>query len=84
MKPKYTLLEKINLPKDLRKLNIEELESLSLELREFIIDSVSKTGGHLASGLGTIELTISLHYVFNTPTDKIIWDVGHQCYPPNW
>jgi len=81
MKPKYTLLEKINLPKDLRKLNIEELESLSLELREFIIDSVSKTGGHLASGLGTIELTISLHYVFNTPTDKIIWDVGHQCYP---
>ncbi len=74
------LLEKINLPEDLRKLKLEELNKLSVEIREFIIDSVSKTGGHLAPSLGAVELTIALHYCFNTPKDKIIWDVGHQTY----
>ncbi|MGD9567204.1 MAG: 1-deoxy-D-xylulose-5-phosphate synthase [Sedimentibacter sp.] len=73
-------LESINSPEDLRKLNINELNSLSTELRAYIIDSVSKTGGHLASNLGVVELTIALHYALNTPKDKIIWDVGHQTY----
>lgn len=78
---KFKLLEKIQYPEDLRKLNDDELIKLSNELREFLIDSVSKTGGHLAAGLGSIELTIALHKVFNTPKDKLIWDIGHQCYP---
>lgn len=73
-------LDKINSPEDLRKLNIYELKSLSSELREYIIDSVSKTGGHLASNLGVVELTIALHFALNTPDDKIVWDVGHQSY----
>lgn len=73
-------LEKINTPTDLRKLNINELKILSVELRNFVLDSVSKTGGHLASNLGVVELTIALHYALNTPEDKIIWDVGHQTY----
>ncbi|MBP8625998.1 MAG: 1-deoxy-D-xylulose-5-phosphate synthase [Syntrophorhabdales bacterium] len=73
-------LEKINLPADLREFTIPELSSLSEEIRQLIIDTVSKTGGHLSSSLGVVELTIALHYVFNTPSDKIIWDVGHQCY----
>ncbi len=73
-------LDKINSPEDLRLLNINELKILSSELREFIIQSVSKTGGHLASNLGVVELTIALHYAFNTPDDKILWDVGHQSY----
>ena len=75
-----TILEKINLPKDLKKLNIKEKEQLAVEIREEIIDQVSKTGGHLASNLGVVELTIALHCIFNTPEDKIIWDVGHQTY----
>ncbi len=74
------VIDAINSPDDLKKLDMQELEQLSSEIRKFIISSVSKTGGHLASNLGTIELTLALHYVFNTPTDKIIWDVGHQCY----
>ncbi len=74
------LLPAINSPADLRKLSLEELEPLADELREFIIDSVSKTGGHIAASLGVVELTIALHYVFNTPQDKIVWDVGHQAY----
>jgi len=73
-------LDSINSPDDLRRLNINELKILSSELREYIIDSVAKTGGHLASNLGVVELTVALHYAFNTPDDKIIWDVGHQCY----
>ncbi|NOX09530.1 MAG: 1-deoxy-D-xylulose-5-phosphate synthase [Gammaproteobacteria bacterium] len=77
----YSLLEKINLPADLRKLAVPELRLLATELRAYLIDCISDTGGHLASGLGTIELTIALHYVFNTPADKLIWDVGHQSYP---
>ena len=73
-------LEKINSPVDLKRLSITELAELAEEIRPYIIKTVSKTGGHLASNLGVIELTIALHYVFNTPLDKIIWDVGHQCY----
>jgi 1-deoxy-D-xylulose-5-phosphate synthase len=74
------ILDKINSPQDLKKLNLEELKGLAQEIRNFIIETVSKTGGHLASSLGTVELTIALHYVFNTPKDKIVWDVGHQTY----
>ena len=75
------LLDKINSPKDLKKLSRNELASLCNELRTFIIESVSKTGGHLSSNLGVIELTVALHYVFDCPQDKFIWDVGHQTYP---
>lgn len=77
---KEKLLKSIKGPSDLKKLNIEELEQLCLELREEIIDKVSETGGHLASNLGAVELTVALHYVFDSPEDPIIWDVGHQCY----
>ena len=73
-------LEDINTPSDLKKLNIEELKHLSQEIREFLIESLSKTGGHLASNLGVVELTIALNYCFDFSTDKIIWDVGHQAY----
>ena len=76
-----TLLNNINSPADLRHLSRAELLPLADELRSFILDSVSKTGGHLSSNLGTVELTIALHYVFNTPEDHLIWDVGHQTYP---
>ena len=78
---KFKVLDKIEYPSDIKKLDDRELITLSKELREFLIDTVSKTGGHLAAGLGTIELTIALHKVFNTPKDKLIWDIGHQCYP---
>ncbi len=74
------LLNTINNPADLRRLQPNQLSPLADELRNFIIQSVSKTGGHLSSNLGTIELTLALHYVFNTPDDHLIWDVGHQCY----
>src|SRR5690606_5064697 len=77
----YSLLETIDDPRDLRKLGRERLPQLADELRRFIIDSVSRTGGHLSSNLGTVELTIALHYVFNTPRDRLVWDVGHQSYP---
>ena len=75
------LLDKINSPKDLKKLSRSELASLCDEIRAFIIESVSKTGGHLSSNLGVVELTVALHYVFDCPQDKFIWDVGHQTYP---
>jgi 1-deoxy-D-xylulose-5-phosphate synthase len=75
-----TLLETINQPAELRKLSRTQLTPLAHELRSFLLDSVSKTGGHLSSNLGTVELTIALHYVFNTPHDRIVWDVGHQTY----
>ena len=75
------LLEKINYPADLRKLKKNQLEQVSKELRSEVIDVVSETGGHLGAGLGVVELTVALHYVFNTPKDKLVWDVGHQCYP---
>ncbi|WP_426209929.1 1-deoxy-D-xylulose-5-phosphate synthase [Massilia sp. TWP1-3-3] len=74
------LLEHINQPAELRKLARSQLTPLAHELRNFLLDSVSKTGGHLSSNLGTVELTIALHYVFNTPYDRIVWDVGHQTY----
>ena len=77
---KQNQLDKINSPNDLKDLKPEELDQLSSDLREKIIETVSKTGGHLAPSLGVVELTIALHYVFNTPVDKIIWDVGHQAY----
>ena len=75
------LLNTINSPADLRKLLRSQLKTLSDELRSFLLDSVSKTGGHLSSNLGTVELTVALHYVFNTPEDRLVWDVGHQTYP---
>jgi 1-deoxy-D-xylulose-5-phosphate synthase len=75
------LLKKIDGPADLRKLSRSQLKPLADELRAFVLDSVSSTGGHLSSNLGTVELTIALHYVFNTPEDRLIWDVGHQTYP---
>jgi 1-deoxy-D-xylulose-5-phosphate synthase len=75
------LLKSINSPADLRKLDRTQLHPLAEELRGYVIESVSKTGGHLSSNLGTVELTIALHYVFNTPSDRIVWDVGHQTYP---
>ena len=74
-------LHSINSPSELKKLTREELPALADELRQFILDSVSQTGGHLSSNLGTVELSIALHYVFNTPDDRIVWDVGHQSYP---
>jgi 1-deoxy-D-xylulose-5-phosphate synthase len=76
----YELLKTINTPADLRKLDRKELQVLADELRAFVLDSVSRTGGHLSSNLGTVELTIALHYVFNTPEDRLVWDVGHQTY----
>ena len=76
-----SLLDKINSPEDLRLLNRDELATLAAELRAFLVESVSQTGGHLASNLGVVELTIALHYVFNTPDDRLVWDVGHQTYP---
>ena len=75
------LLKTINSPADLRELTREQLPGLSQELRDFLVDSVAKTGGHLSSNLGTVELTVALHYVFQTPYDRLIWDVGHQSYP---
>ncbi len=74
------LLQKVESPKDLKKLSIEELKKLSSEIREIIINTVENNGGHLASNLGTVELTLALHYIFDAPKDKIIWDVGHQAY----
>jgi len=76
-----SILSKINLPKDLKKLSFNQLRKLNDELRDYTIQVVSKTGGHLGASLGVIELTSALHYVFDTPRDKIIWDVGHQTYP---
>src|SRR6266581_3426077 len=75
------LLKQIDEPADLRRLSRAQMKPLADELRAYVLDSVSKTGGHLSSNLGTVELTIALHYVFNTPEDRIVWDVGHQTYP---
>lgn len=73
-------LDKVNSPEDIKKLNLEQLNELAAEIRMFLIEKVSKTGGHLASNLGVVELTLALHRVFNSPVDKIVWDVGHQSY----
>ena len=78
--PPYPLLQRIDSPLDLRRLERHELPAVAAELRAFLIESVSKTGGHLSSNLGTVELTIALHYIFDTPDDRIVWDVGHQTY----
>ncbi len=76
----YKLLDEIKEPKDIKEYNIKDLARLSVEVRDFLLKSVSTTGGHLASNLGVVELTIALHYIFDSPKDKLIWDVGHQCY----
>ena len=80
-KQQYPLLDKIDSPTDLRQLSPEKLPLVADELRRFVIQSVANTGGHLAAGLGTVELTLALHYVYDTPNDKLVWDVGHQTYP---
>ena len=80
-KEKYKYLDDINFPSDLRKIPESELKLLAKELRKETISAVSTTGGHLGAGLGVIELTVALHHVFDTPNDKLIWDVGHQAYP---
>ena len=80
-KPVTHLLDKINVPADYRSFSIQELELLSDELREFLLYSVGQSGGHLGGGLGVVELTVALHYIYNTPEDNLIWDVGHQAYP---
>ena len=77
----YKYLDSINIPADLRLLEVQDLRAVCSEVREYLIDCVSKTGGHFGAGLGTVELTVALHYTFNTPEDKLIWDVGHQAYP---
>jgi 1-deoxy-D-xylulose-5-phosphate synthase len=77
----YPLLQTINDPSDLRRLARAQLEVLATELRAYLLDSVAQTGGHLSSNLGTVELTVALHYVFNAPNDRMVWDVGHQTYP---
>jgi len=77
----YPLLKDINLPEDVRKLETKQLKTLSAELREYLTHTVSLSGGHFSAGLGTVELTVALHYVFNTPEDQLVWDVGHQAYP---
>jgi len=78
---KYPLLDSVKLPEDLRRLPLAQLPLLAEELRQFLIQSVSTRGGHFAAGLGTVELTVALHYIFNTPYDRLVWDVGHQAYP---
>ena len=78
--PQGPLLSNINNPDDLRKLNKNQLEQICSELRKYIIDIVSEKGGHFGASLGVVELTVALHYVFNTPSDQLVWDVGHQAY----
>jgi 1-deoxy-D-xylulose-5-phosphate synthase len=80
-RPKTPLLDRVSLPSDLKGLTDRELHQLADELRAETISAVSVTGGHLGAGLGVVELTVALHAVFDTPRDKLIWDVGHQCYP---
>ena len=79
--PHTPLLDTVQYPADLRKLDKSQLRQFSDELRTEMIDAVSTSGGHLGSGLGVVELTTAIHYVFNTPEDRLVWDVGHQCYP---
>jgi 1-deoxy-D-xylulose-5-phosphate synthase len=80
-KGKYPLLTAIDSPGDLRALSADQLKLVADELRNYLVDTVSQMGGHFAAGLGTVELTVALHYVFNTPHDRLVWDVGHQAYP---
>ena len=81
MSNNYKFLNNVNFPSDIRKLSQSEIKVLADEVRQELIDVVSETGGHLGAGLGVVELTVALHYVFNTPKDKLVWDVSHQCYP---
>ncbi|MDR3440619.1 1-deoxy-D-xylulose-5-phosphate synthase N-terminal domain-containing protein, partial [Telmatospirillum sp.] len=78
---KSPLLDKVRNPADIRDMSIPELQQLADEVRQDMIESVSRTGGHLGAGLGVVELTVALHHVFETPVDRLIWDVGHQAYP---
>ena len=75
-----SVLDKVQLPKDIKKMNNSELDELCADIRELLVETVSETGGHLASNLGVVELSVALHKVFNSPTDQIVFDVGHQCY----
>ncbi|MEG0003939.1 1-deoxy-D-xylulose-5-phosphate synthase N-terminal domain-containing protein, partial [Comamonas sp.] len=77
----YPLLQTVESPADMRRFSRAQLKTLAAELRSYVLDSVSRTGGHLSSNLGTVELTVALHAVFNTPYDRLVWDVGHQTYP---
>ncbi|MCC2112737.1 MAG: 1-deoxy-D-xylulose-5-phosphate synthase, partial [Hyphomicrobiales bacterium] len=79
--PNTPLLDTVTTPDDLRRLPADRLAELADEVRAEMIDAVSITGGHLGAGLGVVELSVALHYVFDTPRDRLIWDVGHQCYP---
>ena len=81
MSDKTPLLDTVKLPADIREFSKDQLKQLADELRTEVIDAVSVTGGHLGAGLGVVELTVAIHHVFNTPDDKLIWDVSHQCYP---
>ena len=81
VEPQNKLLKTIDIPKDLRTLRVTDLPELADELREYLLYTTGKSGGHFGGGLGVIELTIGLHYVFNTPKDRLVWDVGHQTYP---
>jgi 1-deoxy-D-xylulose-5-phosphate synthase len=78
---RYPLLDRIDIPADLRALSEHQLEQVAAEVRAYLLDSVSRSGGHFAAGLGSVELTVALHYLYNTPEDRIVWDVGHQAYP---
>ncbi|KXV70509.1 1-deoxy-D-xylulose-5-phosphate synthase, partial [Gluconobacter japonicus] len=78
---RYPVLDRVTLPSDMRNLSVDQLKQLADELRSETVDAVSTTGGHLGASLGVVELTVALHAVFNTPDDRIIWDVGHQAYP---
>ncbi|MGH8464816.1 MAG: 1-deoxy-D-xylulose-5-phosphate synthase N-terminal domain-containing protein, partial [Pseudomonas sp.] len=80
-RPDTPLLDQIMVPADLRAFDLSQMEDLAREIRSFLLYSVGQTGGHLGAGLGVVELTIALHYAFNTPDDRIVWDVGHQTYP---
>ena len=78
---KYPILATIDTPSDVRKLSKDQLKPLAAELRDYLTQTVSISGGHFSAGLGTVELTVALHYVFDTPSDQLVWDVGHQAYP---
>src|SRR5260370_28916864 len=78
---RYPRLAKIDSPADLRQFDEAELTQIARELREYLIESVAGAGGHFGAGLGVVELTVALHYLFHTPDDRLVWDVGHQCYP---
>src|SRR5512133_1670734 len=78
---KYKVLSKVNIPSDIRSLYVHDLKTLCNDIREYLVDTISETGGHFGGGLGTVELTVALHKVFQTPYDLIVWDTGHQAYP---